>query len=182
MSVAATKSTWADIKDLPEHSGRTEIVEGELIMSPTPGYPHQRACTLLGRYLSQHIDDRALGSFVSSPIHVIFDEHEHYEPDLCFIARERTEIIEDTFIKGPPDLIIEVISESDRTHDTVVKFDAYARYGVREYWLVDLRENEISTWYCAAGKYSLIARSHPAERVQSRVLPDLQLNPAQVLG
>ena len=182
MSVAATKLTWADIKDLPETTGRTEIIDGELIMSPSPGYSHQRACTLLGRYLSQHIDDQGLGAFVSSPIHVILDEHEHYEPDLCFIRGERTGIIKDTFIEGPPDLIIEVISESNRTHDTVVKFEAYARYGVEEYWLVDLREQQISTWTCVSGKYELIARAAPGEPVRSLALPDLELNPARVFG
>ncbi len=45
MSVAAKKLTWDDIKDWPEDAGRTEIVDGELVISPTPprgirGYAH----------------------------------------------------------------------------------------------------------------------------------------------
>ena len=68
------------------------------------------------------------------------------ESDLCFITKQRQHIVKEKFIDGPPDLIIKVISESNRTHDTVVKFRHYAQYSVEEYWLVDPRDREISTW------------------------------------
>ena len=63
--------------------------------------------------------------------------------------------------KPPPDLIIEVISESNRTHDTVVKFSQYAQYGVEEYWLVDPREEVIATWSLEGGEYSPLGRFGP---------------------
>jgi Uma2 family endonuclease len=40
-------------------------------------------------------------------------------------------------IEGPPDLLIEVLSPSNRGHDLVTKRSLYARAGVREYWIVD---------------------------------------------
>ena len=42
-------------------------------------------------------------------------------------------MIGEKYIEGPPDLIIEVISESNRTHDTVVKYSDYELHGVGEY-------------------------------------------------
>ena len=80
MSVVAKKLTWNDIKDFPESHGRTEIVDGELVISPTPGLSHQRICTLLGANISP---------FVA-------------EHDLCFIRRERSHILHEVFIEGPP--------------------------------------------------------------------------------
>jgi len=46
MGVAVKKLTWDDIKDLPEYHGRTEVVDGELVVSPVPSHRHQRTCTL----------------------------------------------------------------------------------------------------------------------------------------
>jgi Uma2 family endonuclease len=182
MGVAARKLTWEDIKDLPESDGRTEIVDGELIMSPTAGSRHQQICSLLGAELVQHVRSRKLGVLFSSPIHVILAQHTHYEPDLCFVAAQSRSLIQEAYIEGPPDLVIEVISESNRSHDTVVKFRDYARFGVREYWLVDPRENLISTWRPQADHYELLGRAAPGDKIQSQVLPALQLNPAEVLA
>ena len=177
MSVAAKKLTWDDIKDWPESAGRTEIVDGELVMSPTPGAEHQDIAGLLGSELLQFVRARGLGRFFPNPIHVILDEHVHYEPDLCFIRAARKSIVRKTHVAGPPDLVIEVISESNRTHDTVVKFRDYAKYGVAEYWLVDPRDETISTWALEAGSYVLLARSGHGDAVTSQVLPGLHLDP-----
>jgi Uma2 family endonuclease len=182
MGVAVRKLSWDDIKDLPESAGRTEIVDGELIMSPTAGSRHQQICTALGAELFAHVRENAIGVLFSSPAHVILSKHTHYEPDLCFVAAANRSMIQDAFIEGAPDLIIEVISESNRSHDTVVKFRDYARFGVREYWLVDPRENLISTWQLQGDRYELLGRAAPGARVTSRVLPELELDPAQVLA
>jgi Uma2 family endonuclease len=182
MGVAVRKLTWEDIKDLPETQGRTEIVDGELIMSPTAGSRHQQICTALGAELFPHVRDQHIGVLFSSPAHVILARHTHYEPDLCLVASPRRSIIQDAYIEGAPDLIIEVISESNRSHDTVVKFRDYARFGVREYWLVDPRENLISTWRLQGDHYELLGRAARGGRVTSLILPALQLDPALVLA
>ena len=182
MSVAAKKLTWDDIKDWPADAGRTEIVDGELVMSPTPATRHQKICTRLGIQLGSYIEQHNLGLFLSSPMHVILALHLHYEPDLCFITNQRETIVKEKFIDGPPDLIIEVISESNRTHDTVVKFQNYAQHGVAEYWLVDPRDNEISTWRRDRDEYALLGRARPGGRVVTEVLSGLELDPGSVLN
>jgi len=181
MSVAERKLTWEDLKDLPESHGRTEIVDGELVMSPTPSGRHQKICTLLGVHIGSFVLEQGLGEFFSSAFHVILDEHVHYEPDLCFVSNARKSAVKENFIEGSPDLIIEVISESNRTHYTVAKFRHYEQYGVREYWLVDPREGVISVWHLEHGRYALLGRAHPDELVATRLLEGLHLDPAQVL-
>jgi len=97
--------TWDDIKNLPESAGRIEIVDGDLIMSPSPGGSHQRICTELGIEVGAFIRKAKLGTFYSSAFHVILDMHVHYEPDLCFVVKDRLNIIQENYIDGPPDLI-----------------------------------------------------------------------------
>lgn len=133
MATAVQLYTWQDIKDLPASAGRTEIVDGDLIISPTPSGPHQRICTEIGASIGPYIEEHNLGRFYSCALHVILDTHVHYEPDLCFVSNARRGIIQENYIDGPPDLIIEVVSEGNRTHDTVVKFAHYEKYGVNEY-------------------------------------------------
>lgn len=182
MGVAANPLTWDDIKDWPEDAGsRTELVHGELVVSPSPTSPHQRCITALTLELGLAVRQSASGELVSGPMDVVLEPGVVFQPDLLFVRADRLSIIEHTHIAGPPDICIEVISEGNRTHDTVVKFRDYSRYGVTEYWLVDLREREISTWRNSAGEFELIGRAAPGGLVASQVLPDLELDPGQVL-
>jgi Uma2 family endonuclease len=130
--------------------------------------------------LFSFVTENRLGEFLTSAMHVILDDHVHYEPDLCFIRTSHAGIVGEVYISGPPDLIIEVISESNRTHDTVVKFRDYAKYGVSEYWLVDPRDETISTWTLDGESYALLDRSGQGDAVVSRVLPGLSLDPGTV--
>ncbi len=90
-------------------------------------------------------------------------------------------MIGEKYIEGPPDLIIEVISESNRTHDTVVKYSDYELHGVGEYWLVDLREQHIRVYSLESGSYVALGIFSAGDRVASKVFTELELDPAQVL-
>ena len=57
--------------------------------------------------------------------------------------RPREERLVRRGIEGPPDLLIEVLSPSNRAHDQVRKRELYARAGVREYWIVDPEQRVI---------------------------------------
>ncbi|MEX2300703.1 MAG: Uma2 family endonuclease [Bryobacterales bacterium] len=183
MSATVRRLTWEDVKDLPENgASRTELVDGELVVSPAASSRHQRICTKLGVEIGLFLRSRNLGEFFSSPVHVILDQHVHYEPDLCFVAAERVSIIDENYVSGPPNLIIEVISESNRSHDTTVKFNDYQRYGVKEYWLVDPRENHIRVFLLEGSAYRALGIYAPGDRVQSRIFAGLDLDPAAVLS
>jgi len=180
MSVATKKLTWDDIKDWPEYHGRTEIVDGQLVMSPVPAPPHQRISTRLGSEINPFVRARNLGNFYSSPLHSVLAEGVDYEPDLAFVSKGREEDFRGGAFFGPPDLIIEVISRSNRSHDTKTKFRHYQRYGVREYWMVDPDESSIEVWFLEEGKYRLLGRFSPGEQVVTRVLEGLTLDPSRI--
>ncbi len=180
MPVAVAKLTWDDIKDWP--AGRVELVEGEAIISPVPAESHQQICENIGDLVKPYVKSRGLGRFSRLPIHVILEPGVEYEPDCWFIAKDRLDDLRECF-HGAPDLIIEVISESNRSHDTVVKFRDYERFGVRKYWLVDPRASHVRVFHLGAqGKYELLGAFASGERLESRLFPELAIDPAAIFA
>ena len=180
MPVIANTLTWDDIRDLPEDAGRTEIVDGDLVVSPSPSWNHQGIATTLGAKIYPFVRNHQLGRFFSIPVHVVLAEHVNYEPDLCLLSRDRLGMLQGAVIQGPPDLMIEIISDDNRTHDTVVKFRDYARYGVAEYWLVDPRSRLIRVCSLDGESYQDIGSFAPGERVQTNKLNGLILDPSEI--
>ena len=73
-----------------------------------------------------------------SPVGVEFPAtSEGVQPDLVFVSNERRGIIADLTLKGPPDLVIEVVSPDTARRDRGLKHRLYARRGIAQYWIVD---------------------------------------------
>jgi len=65
------------------------------------------------------------------------------QPDLLFIAKERSHIITDKNIVEAPDLVAEITSKSTKIRDQTTKKAFYAKHGVKEYWIVYPNKKEI---------------------------------------
>ena len=181
MSIAAEvgkKLTWEDICDLSEQ--RIELVEGELYLSPTPSYFHQRIGTRLGVLMFNFVEERQLGMLSIRDVHYIFDQHNHFEPDLSFLAKDRLHLIRGPYVDGSPDLAVEILSPSTRKRDTELKFQYYARFGVREYWIVDPEAQTIAVFVERDARYELLGEFSVGQNVETHVLAGLQLDPARI--
>jgi Uma2 family endonuclease len=97
-----------------------------------------------------------------------------------WFASRNLDRVQSPIIVGPPDLIIEVISEGNRSHDTVVKFQDYERYGVTGYWLVDPREQHITIWKLEQSRYQPLGVLARGQNLQTRVWNGRDLDPAGI--
>lgn len=132
------KWTYEDYKRLPDDGLRYEIMGGVLYMTPAPGFDHQYIVTRLLVLLEKFVSEHQLGLVLVAPFEVrLPDIAQVVQPDLLFIAAGREPSPGDPFFTGAPDLVVEVLSPSTTRTDRVVKFSAYERAGVREYWLVN---------------------------------------------
>jgi Uma2 family endonuclease len=77
------------------------------------------------------------GRWCTAPIDVFFPGANPVQPDILVILPGGPAQIVPRGIEGAPDLVIEVLSLSNRGHDLLTKRALYARAGVQEYWLVD---------------------------------------------
>ncbi len=116
-----------------------ELIHGELYVTPAPQIPHQEAIENLYLHLAPQILRLGLGRLHLSPMDVHFPSGDVVQPDLIFVSKANEAIRQD-WIRGVPDLLIEVVSPTNPHRDRFVKRELYAQNGVPAYWIVDLEE------------------------------------------
>jgi Uma2 family endonuclease len=174
MRRANVRFTYSDYLQLPEDN-RYEILDGELCVVPAPHTRHQRVSRDLLAALIRHVEDMDLGEILHAPYDVVLSPENVIQPDILFVSKERLGIIGAANICAAPDLVVEILSPGTRGKDIEVKSKIYARFGAREYWLVDpdARTVEVLVWseagYTSAGVYG------SADRLSSPLLPKLDL-------
>ncbi|MBR2559481.1 MAG: Uma2 family endonuclease [Firmicutes bacterium] len=129
--------TIEDFEAMPE-GWRGELINGELYALASPTTAHQRIVLEIAfQFKSYSLQSDHACEVFTSPVDVQLrrDIKEVFEPDvvvLCDPSKDNGKRI-----IGPPDLLVEVISPSDRARDMVLKLGRYMETGVREYWVVD---------------------------------------------
>lgn len=154
LALEKKKYTYEDYLQTPEDT-RYEIIEGELLMTPSPVTKHQRVSMKLVSAIFNFVSDNDLGEVFAAPYDVVLDEHNVLQPDILFISKERLDIIGEKNIQGAPDLVIEIISENTAYRDTIQKKRLYARFGVKEYWLVAPEDRIVEVYTLEEGGYQL---------------------------
>jgi Uma2 family endonuclease len=175
-SNAVPSMSEAEFLALPESNQRIELIDGEVVVSPSPSYRHQKVLQRLVIALQSWADHS--GSRVTiaqSPLDVRFAPGRILQPD----AMVFTEILPDDVampIARIPALCIEVLSEN-RVHDRVTKRYLYAEAGVREYWLLDLAGRAERRTGSGLSHVEMLT-----ERLTSPLLPGFSLDLAQLFA
>ena len=144
--------TYEDLLYAPDNGKRYEVLEGDLIVSPSSNRKHQRAVHRLHAWLTTW-EDADRGQVYTAPFDVVLSQRDVVEPDLLFIAKDRLHILTDENVQGAPDLVVEVISEGSRRRDAITKRHIYEHYAVRFYWLVDPEEETVRVFELRDGAY-----------------------------
>ncbi|HHV55675.1 MAG TPA: Uma2 family endonuclease [Firmicutes bacterium] len=137
MNNPAIKFTIEEYMAIGESDKRYELIEGELLVTPSPNVEHQRILRRLTDVIERFVEGNDLGEVFFSPLDVILSDTNVVQPDLFFVAKNRLGIITRDNVQGPPDLIVEVLSPSTDARDRQLKRTIYSKYGVKEYWIVD---------------------------------------------
>src|SRR6266542_3708826 len=140
-----TGLTYQDLLAFPEDNLRRELIDGELIVTAAPATRHQRVVARLVQRLLTHCDAHG-GEVLPAPTDVYFSESNVVEPDVLYVAPQNLERVENRFIRSAPDLVVEVSSPSTRRLDLIRKRDLYERFGVPEYWYVDLDADRVEIY------------------------------------
>jgi Uma2 family endonuclease len=165
-----TRYTYDDLATFPNDGLRRELISGELIVSPAPRTRHQTIVVelvlALGVYARSHS-----GTVLTAPLDVVLSNQDVVEPDVLFIRPEHVDRIEEQFIRGAPDIVVEVSSPSTRHLELVRKRDLYERHGVPEYWHVDLETDCLQVYQLNGEHYGTPQTLKRGDKLTSPLLP-----------
>ena len=157
---------------LADDGHRYELVDGVVVMSPSPTPEHQGLLGYLLTEIEIHLRKHPVGR-VWAEVDVRFGPSLVYRPDLTFV---RTENLARTKgrIEVVPDLVVEVISPSSEARDMRTKRSDYERLGVREYWIVDATRGTVTFYVSRDGRFE--ERTAKAGRFESVAVSGLALD------
>jgi Uma2 family endonuclease len=176
--LASSPFTVADLEDMPDDGRRYELVDGELLVSPAPGFPHQEIVYGLHRLLTDTCPDEL--HVVGAPFAVQLDHFNELQPDVL-VAR-----FDDLTTKNLPTapvLAVEVLSRSGRPIDLNLKRAVYQRMGVPSYWIIDPDVPELTVLELDdAGEYRETARVTGDDAYDAARPFAVRIVPGQLLG
>ena len=160
MGMASPASWTAEmVRALPDDGNRYEVVDGRLLVTPSPSRLHQHAVGEIFATLYAYLQRVGAGVVLASPADIELDEHGLVQPDVFVEAlingRRATHWNEG----APLLLVVEVASPSTARDDRITKRRRYQRAGIPEYWIVDPDARTIERWRPGEDRPEVLADS-----------------------
>lgn len=158
---------------------RVELIKGKIFkMSPAPGAGHQRISFSISMAFGSCFKGKPCSVFVAPfdvrlPIPKEGKDTTVIQPDLCIICDETK--IDKQGCNGAPDLVVEILSPGNSTHEMDTKFQLYQDAGVKEYWIVEPAEKAVFVYTLRDGIYIGLRPFVEGMTVESPLFPDLQV-------
>jgi Uma2 family endonuclease len=139
---------------LPDDGVRRELLDGVVVVNPSPLTRHQRLVARLFLALEAAYGATGRGEVFFAPFDVVLDRKVVVQPDLLVVLRARQDIVTPANVRGAPDLVVEVLSDGTRRRDVRTKKALYERAGVRQLWLVDPEADRVEVYALVDGRYA----------------------------
>lgn len=178
-----TGLTYEDLLEMfpDEDNVRRDLIDGELLVTPSPLRRHQRVVGRLFHLLLHYTEEHG-GEALTGPFDVFFSDRNVVEPDVLYVRPENLGRMEERFVRSAPDLVVEVSSPSTRGVDIVRKKELYERYGVPEYWFVDLDADRIEVYRLHESRYASPVLVTRGQTLTSPLLPGLEVRVDELLA
>ena len=148
MGMADVAKVWtrAGVLALPDDGNRYELVDGELLVSPSPRPSHQLAIAAFNRRIDRYVIDHRIGTVIWAPADLDLESGQRVQPDLFVVRTRSGQPLRQWAEAGIPRLAVEVLSPSTAHSDRITKRRRYQRSGVPVYWIVDLDARLVEVW------------------------------------
>ncbi len=140
---------------LGETQIRYELIDGVVVMSPSPTAQHQQLIMEIAYQVRAFLDQSPVGRVfpeLDINLRAALDREVVYCPDVVYVSNERADIIQ-KHIVAAPDVLVEIISPDSRKYDSITKKNDYEAAGVREYWLIDPLESRMTFFVLRGEKF-----------------------------
>lgn len=148
-SLERLRMSYDEYQALPE-SVRAEWVDGEVVVSPAASFNHQRVSRRLANLIEAGLPDVIVVEAVS----VHLPNNRERIPDIVVVERAP----ETRYVDVAPVLVVEILSPSTASEDTVRKSTEYVAAGIGQYWIVDIDRGIIDVFENRDGGWEVLAR------------------------
>lgn len=166
-----TEAEFYAARDAAPPGERWELVDGEVLVTPSPHWIHQRIVGRLYELIAAYVRARSVGEAFLSPLDVELQPGLVLQPDVLVVPAGQLERRSDVVSRLL--LAVETLSPSSARHDRVTKRPAYQRNRVPEYWIVDEMSRTIERWTPDDERPDVLAERlvwHPAGATEPFVL------------
>ena len=138
MGTTTHQMTAEELIRLPDDGYRHELIKGELLTMSPSGAEHGELVVNLTAPLATYVKQNCLGVIFGAEtgFKLERDPDTVLAPDIAFVSRERVSLIPANYLAIAPDLVVEVISPSEREQQVKQKTQQWLSFGVRLVWLV----------------------------------------------
>jgi Uma2 family endonuclease len=181
VKAAQERVSYADLERWPEDGRRYELYDGEVFEIPSPLLIHQFVLGRLHLALSAYVQAHGGAVFVA-PLDIVLTDFDVVQPDVLLFTPEREHLLQMRQVtRHAPDLAIEILSPGTARNDRGRKLRLFERHRVREYWLVDPDGPSVEIYRLADVRLVSVALARGEERVESPLLPALDLRPSDLV-
>lgn len=168
--------TRADLETMPDDGHRYEIVDGALLVTPSPSLPHQVMSSNLIKALqsSAPADLRVL----HAPLDLVLDQATVLQPDLLVVPAADLHRAETPL---RPLLVVEILSPATRRVDLTLKRSRYEAARIASYWAADPDVPSLAAWQLRDGRYVDAARAEGDEVFEVSIPFSLRLRSGDLL-
>ena len=177
-----TTQTWTVEEYLQlEENPNLQLINGNLIMSPSPSLFHQQILKNLFKVidsLSKKLGDRTY----FAPLDVFLDDNNVPQPDLVYVKQENKYKLSKRGVEGAPDLVVEIISPSSSYIDRYDKKALYQKHQVKEFWIIDPGNLTLEIFQLVKDEYVLAQHLVTKGKIKSPLLPMLAIDLAELFA
>ena len=191
MTTARTKRlTFEEWQALPETMQRCEVVDGVLLMPPSPFGEHAWQVRVFFGALNAFLTRTGIGIVLTAPYDVLISRGplRVRQPDLFVVNSEVTgiasaaDLLGRRYLDSPPMLVVEVLSPSNTARDIEERLTDYRSIGVPECWLASFPSRNIQVLRLTAEGAVVVGTYGMGETLRSEVLPGFELAIDEVFG
>lgn len=172
--------TFEQFLDMFGEDDDCELIDGVAVERTAVQLEHEKLFVWLMMLIGQFVEQRQLGIVLGSRSAVRISEFRGRLPDLLFVRAERMHIVQQKAIYGAPDMVIEILSPSDRRSDTIQREADYRTVGVQEIWLIDRPRGRVRVVRKQDDRY--VEQEFREGEVECAVLSPLRLRVEWLLG
>ena len=150
-----TEAEFYSARDAARPGQRWELVDGEVLVTPSPHWSHQRIVGEIYALLREYVRRQGIGEAFVSPLDVKLEPGLVLQPDVLVVPSG--ELLHRSDVVRRLLLAVEVISSRSARHDRVTKRPRYQRNRVPEYWIIDPVSQTVERWRPPDDRAELIA-------------------------